>query len=192
MDISTPLFEGALICLTPIDHEKDAEVEAKWTHDAEYLRMLQTEPARPMAPTQVKKKYEAIEKEAQESKGLFYFSIRTQPGQPGSDGRLVGFARLYWVEWSHGAARIQLGIGDRNDRRRGYGSEALRLLMQYAFDELNLFRLSGSIPEYNLAALHLFEKAGFVEEARRREAVNRDGRRWGLIHMGLLREEREK
>lgn len=191
MEIATPLFEGRLVCLTPIDHEKDPEIEAKWTHDGEYLRMLQTEPARPMAPAQLKKKYEALEKEAEESKNLFYFAIRTPPNGPSDSGRLLGFARLYWVEWSHGAAKIQLGIGDRCNRRQGYGSEVLRLLMYYAFSELNLFRLSALVPEYNLAGRSLFEKAGFVEEVRRRAVINRDGRRWDLIHLGILRAEWE-
>jgi RimJ/RimL family protein N-acetyltransferase len=49
--------------------------------------------------------------------------------------------------------------------------------------------LAAVIPEYNLPAQRLFAGAGFVEEVRRRQAVFRDGRRWDLVHWGLLRDE---
>jgi RimJ/RimL family protein N-acetyltransferase len=66
------------------------------------------------------------------------------------------------------------------------------LLLGYAFRELNLFRVSIAIPEYNQVALRLFEKAAFKVEARRREAIHRKGRRWDVLHYGLLREEWEQ
>jgi RimJ/RimL family protein N-acetyltransferase len=62
-------------------------------------------------------------------------------------------------------------------------------LLRYAFDELNLYRLTAVIPEYNPVAMQLFSKAGFVEEVRRRKALNRDDKRWDLINLGLLHEE---
>jgi RimJ/RimL family protein N-acetyltransferase len=187
MEIKDPLFEGKTICLAPIDHDKDPEIESKWTHDPEYLRLLDPQPIRPLSPTQVKKKYEAIEKEAEESKKLFYFTIRSR-----KDDRLVGFARLYWIEWTNSNAFVQLGIGDAADRGRGYGGATLQLLLHYAYTELNLFRVSAIVAEYNPVALRLFEKFGFVEEVRRRQALNRDGQRWDAIHLGNLHSEWEK
>lgn len=183
-EIQAPLFEGQLICLAPIDHENDPVIESVWTHDAEFMRMLYTEPMHPLSPTQVKKKYESIEKEMEESKNLFHFTIRLR-----KDDRLVGFGRLYWVEWTNGAGMLKLGIGNRSDRGQGYGSEALHLFLRYAFAELNLHRVGATIPEYNPVAQHMFAKAGFVEEVRRRQALNRDGRHWDMIHVGILREE---
>lgn len=184
MEIDQSLFEGEHICLGPIDHEKDPEVESRWTHDASYLRLISLDPALPASPSQIKKRYEVIEKDQDEGKNLFYFTLRMR-----SDDRLIGFAKLYWIEWSNRGGFIQLGIGDPHDRGKGYGSEALRLALQYAFEELNLYRLTALIPEYNAVALHVFSKGGFVEEVRRRQSVNRDGKRWDLIHMGILQEE---
>ncbi len=60
------------------------------------------------------------------------------------------------------------------------------MLIRYAFRELNLHRLTAIIPVYNAAALGLFSKHGFVEEVRRRKALHRDGKRWDLLHLGLL------
>lgn len=184
MTIQEQLFKGDQIYLAPIDHEKDPEIESQWTHDPSYLRGLGSDPARPLSTAQVKKRYEAIEKEVEESKNLFYFTIRSR-----ADERLLGFTRIYWIEWSHGNGNLKLAIGDPKDRNQGFGSQALRLLLRYAFDELNLFRLSAVISADNPAALHLFEKVGFVEEVRRRKAIQRDGQTWDLIHLGLLRDE---
>ncbi|MBN2146411.1 MAG: GNAT family N-acetyltransferase [Anaerolineales bacterium] len=184
MTIDQSLYDGKLIRLGPIDHENDATVEARWWQTPEYLRMLGPDPAYPLSAAQLKKRYEAIEKEMEEDKNLFYFTIRSL-----EDDRLVGFARLYWIEWTHGNGNVQLGIGDPADRRKGYGSETLRLLLRFAFRELNLFRLSAQVPEYNQAALRLFEKAGFVTEVRRRQALQRYGRTWDIIHLGLMQEE---
>jgi RimJ/RimL family protein N-acetyltransferase len=189
MDIQTSLYDGRLIRLGPIDHEKDPAIESRWTHDAEYLRLLDTNPARPVSPAEMKKKYEALEKNIEESKNLFYFTIRLRSEDPEQNDRLVGFAKLCEIEWNHGVSLVVLGIGDPGDRRKGYGADGLNLLLRYAFAEINLFRLSALIPEYNAGALRLFQKAGFIEEVRRRQALNRDGRFWDLIHVGLLREE---
>lgn len=188
MSIHDQLFQGDKICLTPIDHEKDPEIVARWTQNAEYQQMLDNDVVRPLSPAQVKKQFEALEKEAEESNNLFYYAVRllATADQP---ERLIGFARLYWIEWTHGAGMIQLGIGDPADRRQGYGQEVLQLMLRYAFRELNLFRLSAIIPEYNYPTQALFQKMGFIEEVRRREALNRYGRRWDMLHMGLLQED---
>ncbi len=130
MEINDQLFTAQHIYLAAIDHIKDPEVETRWTHDAEYMRMLYPEPMRPLSQAQLKKKYEAIEKE-QDQHNLFYFTIHDR-----QDERLLGFIRLFWVDWTNGNGNVQLGIGEPGDRRRGCGSEALHMLMTYAFSEL--------------------------------------------------------
>lgn len=184
MDLLSPLFEAEKICLAPMDHDKDPEVIARWSQDASYMRLLGTEPAMPISAALVKKQYEAIEKEIEESHNLYHFTIRLR-----ADERLVGFVRLFWIEWANGNALIQLGIGDAADRRQGYGSDTLRLMLRFVFSEANLYRLSARVPEYNIGAQRLFEKFGFVTEVRQRQALNRDGRRWDMLHLGLLRDE---
>jgi RimJ/RimL family protein N-acetyltransferase len=180
-DIQTQLFESKDIRLGPIDHQKDPEIESKWTQDSEFMRMMEISPARPMSAAIIKKQYEKLEKQIDESKNLYHFAIRAK-----EDDRLIGKADVQWIEWTNGNGWIQLGIGSAEDRRKGYGSQALNMLTRFAFAELNLFRVSARIPEYNEAALALFKKFGFVEEVRRRQALDRDGRRWDLFVLGLL------
>lgn len=184
MNISDSLFEGKLVRLTPIDHETDPEIEARWTHDPAFMRMMYTDPMRPLSVFQVKKKYEELEKKAEDRNNLFHFRIRTC-----ADNRMVGFCELFWIAWPVGSAYLQLGIGAEQDLRKGYGTESLRMLMRYAFAELNLYRLTAMVAEYNQAACALFRAAGFSEEVRRRQALVRDGRRWDAINFGLLIDE---
>ena len=184
MSIDTQLFEGTLIRLAPIDHEKDPEVESRWTHDLSLSRALGNEPAMPLSIAQVKKKYEAIEKDMDESKRLFHFTIRGK-----EDGRLLGFVRIEWIEWTHGTGNLKLAIGDPAERGKGYGSEALRLILRFAFSELNLYRLTAIVGSDNTGAMKLLQKFGFLEEVRRRKALLRDGQTWDVLHMGLLRDE---
>lgn len=176
------LFEGDKIRLTAFDPERDAEAFSQWTHDPEYMRMLDIEPARPLSPFQIKKNYEAMEKD--KGRELYYFAIRTR-----ADDRAIGFARIFWIEWNHGSARLNLGIGSAADRGHGLGTEALQLLLRYGFDEMNLYRLTVATMEYNTVARRLLERAGFQPEVRRRQAVYREGQRWDLISYGLLRSE---
>jgi len=183
-DIQTQLFEGRDIRFGPIDYEKDPEIESKWTHDSAFMRMYEINPARPLSAAIVKKQYEKLEKQVEEDKNLYHFMIRAK-----EDDRLIGKAVIQWVEWTNGNAWVHLGIGSADDQRKGYGSQALSMLVRFAFAELNLFRLSARVPEYNEPAIALFNKFGFVEEVRRRQALDRDGRRWDLILFGLLNSE---
>ncbi|MEP0804797.1 MAG: GNAT family N-acetyltransferase [Chloroflexota bacterium] len=183
-DIQTQLFEGRDIRFGPIDHEKDPQIESKWTHDSDFMRLYDIEPARPMSPAMVKKKYEKLEKEIEESKNMFYFAIRAR-----EDDRLLGKAIISRIEWSNGNGWIELGIGAADDRRKGYGAQALQLLLRFAFAELNLYRVTARVQEYNEAAIALLKKFGFTEEVRRRQALDRDGRRWDLLVFGLLKDE---
>jgi RimJ/RimL family protein N-acetyltransferase len=183
-DIQTQLFEGPDIRFGPIDHEKDPEVESRWTHDSEFLRLMETNPARPLSAALIKKQYEKLEKQIEEDKNQFHFMIRAR-----EDDRLIGKASIHWIEWSNGNGWIRLGIGSADDRRKGFGTQALRMLLRFAFAELNLFRLTAAVPEYNEGAIALLHKFGFVQEICRRKALERDGRRWDLYIFGLLREE---
>lgn len=184
LDIQAQLFEAKDVRFGPIDHETHPEIESRWTHDAEFMRLMEIKPVRPLSPTMVKKKYETVEKDMDEQKNLFYFTIRTR-----DDDRFIGKALIEMVDWSNGNGYLQIGIGEAEFRRMGYGSQALNMLLRYAFGELNLYRVTAVVPAYNQGAVRLFQKFGFVEEVRRRKALHRDGEFWDIIGFGLLNAE---
>ena len=183
-DIQTQLFESQEVRLGPIDYDKDPEIESKWTHDSEFMRLMETSPARPMSAAIVKKQYEKLEKQIEEDKNLYHFMIRAR-----TDDRLIGKAVIQWIEWTNGNGMLRLGIGAADDRRKGYGTQALQMLLRFAFAELNLYRVTAIVAEYNEGAIALLHKFGFVQEVCRRKSLERDGRRWDLYIFGLLNEE---
>jgi RimJ/RimL family protein N-acetyltransferase len=65
----------------------------------------------------------------------------------------------------------------------------MRVLLRYAFTELNLFRVSLNVFGYNQRAIRSYEKAGFVIEGCQRQALRRDGQYHDLVFMGVLRDE---
>lgn len=178
----SPLFEGERIYLSAPYPEQDAEIVSGWTHDPELKRMTEAEPSRPLSPDEVEKKIESALKKDDDTR--FEFMIRKQ-----SDDRLVGSARIFGILWPHRCGRLEMLIGDASDRDQGYGSEALAILLRFAFHELNLYRLAAAAFAHNHKALRWLEQSGFIIEVRQREAIERDGERWDLLQLALLQPE---
>ncbi len=185
MDNINSLYEGRLVRLGPLDYEKDPPVIAQWTRDP-LLRSALVGVARPLSSEAVRRLLEKVEKQMEEAKNLFHFTLRARDGS-----RLVGLARIFWIDFHNGSGVLNLGIGDASDRHRGFGSDALNLMLRFAFDELNLNRLSTWSSADNLPFIQMVEKAGFELEARRREASYHDGSYWDMLHLGLLRSKWE-
>ena len=80
-------------------------------------------------------------------------------------------------------------IGNPKYQRKGYGTEALKLILDYGFSFLNLRNISLSVFEYNEAAYNLYKKAGFKEVGRLRKAVEIMGKTYDVIIMDMLKEE---
>jgi RimJ/RimL family protein N-acetyltransferase len=186
MDNTKSLYEGRLVRLGPLDHEKDPPIIAFWTNDP-LMRSVLEGVARPLSVETIRKLLEKVEKQMEEMKNLFHFTVRLK-----DDNRLLGLARIFWIDFHNGTGVLSLGIGDTSDRRHGYGSDALDLLLRFAFNDLNMHRLSAWPSADNLPFIHMAGKAGFEEEGRRREAAFHDGRYWDVVLMGLLRTKWEK
>jgi len=101
----------------------------------------------------------------------------------------LGLVGLDGILWNQGTAWVGIGIGEREYWGKGYGTDAMRTILHYGFDELNLHRVSLNVFEYNQRAIHSYEKAGFTIEGRMRQCLRREGQRWDLIFMGILRED---
>jgi RimJ/RimL family protein N-acetyltransferase len=176
------LFHGEQVRLGAGDAKRDAELIAHWSRDAEYLRQMDSDPARPVA---AKTLQDELEGEFEE-KHPQTFIIYTLDGE-----QAIGFVELFAISWNNGDAWVGIGIWDAHYRGKGYGTDAMRLILRYAFSELNLHRVTLAVFEYNLRAQRSYEKVGFVLEGRTREELNRNGRRWDILYMGLLRAEWE-
>jgi RimJ/RimL family protein N-acetyltransferase len=105
--------------------------------------------------------------------------------------KAVGVCGLYSIEWISRRAQFNILIGEPSAWDKGFGTEALHLLVRYGFDRLNLESLQLGVNAENPRAIRSYEKAGFVHEGRRRKFVYRDGRYYDSILMSMLREEYE-
>jgi len=180
--MNTALLQGELVRLVAANSETDADLFARWSRVAEYLRLEDSGVARPASLKQTK---EDIQAWLEHDKPNDYaFVIRTL-----TDNHTIGAIGLDGVRWSNGDAFVGIGIGERGYWGKGYGTDAMRVILRFAFMELNLHRVSLDVFEYNPRAIRSYEKAGFKHEGRVRQALHRDGRRWDVLFMGILREE---
>lgn len=177
------LLTGKLVRLSAVDPAELGKAYAKWNQDSELTRYLD---ARLVSLHSVKAISDHFEKELKEQPSTEYpFTIRAL-----DDDRLLGDIGLYVIHnWGPGDAFVGLGIGDRENWGKGYGTDAMNVALRYAFTELNLRRVTLNVFEYNPRAIRSYEKTGFQHEGRLRQALLRDGKRWDMLYMGILREE---
>ncbi len=122
----------------------------------------------------------------------FFIAARVWPdGRPvaDSDGRYIGGIRLHGISWLDRSARLAMGIFDRRFWSHGYGTEALRLILRYAFDECDLHRVDLRVLEYNTRAIRCYEKCGFRREGLLRESALVDGVWYNDVIMAILESE---
>ena len=99
---------------------------------------------------------------------------------------LVGTANLVDIDWKNNHAFHGMMIGDPSMRGRGIGVDVIMATMRYAFDELHLRRLDGSMIAYNEASLAVYlGKCAWKEEGRQRDWYYRGGRYWDRVLVGV-------
>ena len=180
--MSPELFRGNLVRLEAVDPEDISKEMTRWILDSEYFRMLDSAPPLLWSEKKVK---EWIDKDLEKNPADdLFFSIRAL-----ADDRLIGFISLFDHSGHTGDALVGIGIGEREYWSKGYGTDAMRVMLDYVFNELNLRRLTLITFEHNPRGIRSYQKAGFVLEGRTRGAMQREGRRWDWLWMGILREE---
>ena len=107
-------------------------------------------------------------------------------------GELIGFIGLRGICARSRRAEIWIYIGSKNHWNKGIGYDAIQALCDYAFSEMNLFRLWLECNPEFVPVVRCYERAGFIEEGRLRKAYYRQGQFRDTCIMGLLREDWEK
>jgi RimJ/RimL family protein N-acetyltransferase len=179
--MQTDIFRGKLVRLTAEDPQTHADNWSRWWHDSEYGRLLDMDSPMLRSPKPIK---EWLEKQYEKDPtDMYLFGIRVL-----EDDKLIGFIDLSGPS-RHGDAWVGIGLGERDTWGKGYGTEAMQLVLRYAFTELNLHRVTLDVFEYNPRAIKSYEKAGFKHEGRIREALLRDGKRYDMLVMGILQRD---
>jgi len=103
----------------------------------------------------------------------------------------VGNIEICGIDWIHGCGEYKILV-DKKYQGKGFGKEASVLLIQHAFEVLNLHRLQLGVHQDNKGARHLYKRLGFVKEGELRENFSRKGKFKNTIIMGLLASEFKK
>lgn len=175
------IYRGTLVRLSDDSPELLAKAFARWDRDTEQHRLADSDPAQLWSEKKIK---EFQEKRAETNSKSFRFSIHTL-----DEDKLIGGVGLWISSWTHAETWLGISIGERDYWGRGYGTDAMRLAVQYAFLELGLRRVSLGLHAYNERALKSYQKVGFKLEGRMRGEGLRDGVRYDSLWMGILREE---
>jgi len=104
------------------------------------------------------------------------------------EGYLVGRCGITRVDWKNRVAELAIMIGAPY-RRRGYGKEAMGLLCDFCFKEMNLHKLKVSVLAFNEAAIKCYEHNGFVREGLLRQEIFRDGQYRDVAVLSRLAEK---
>jgi RimJ/RimL family protein N-acetyltransferase len=174
--ISESILTGGKVRLRPVE-ERDLPNFVKWLADPELTRWL----AAVDSPPTLDEEYEWYEGKRSDPDSVMW-AIETL------DGRLAGNVEL---RLTPRARRAEMGIAIQDKSRwgQGLGTEAVRLVLDYAFTELDLNRVELTTDEDNARALRCYEKCGFLREGLLRAYRLRHGVPVNMVAMAVLREE---
>ncbi|MFE4573088.1 GNAT family N-acetyltransferase [Paenibacillus chitinolyticus] len=173
------LFESLRVSFRKMT-EEDAAVYHTWRNDMEVMRT--TNPSLDLFTyAETRQFVEQVILGSDTSKSYMILDKLSE--------RPIGITSLIQLDYKNRSAECILDIGEKEFWGKGYGTESLRLLLNYAFLELNLHRVSLRVFAFNDKAVALYEKIGFKREGFSRQAVFREGQWHDILHMGILQEE---
>jgi RimJ/RimL family protein N-acetyltransferase len=106
-----------------------------------------------------------------------------------ADGQYIGYCGLRHLQDRHGNLELGMLIGDRAYWGRGYGRDAIRLLLDFGFRFLGARRIELTTHAKNERAIRCYLACGFVEEGRPRKVVWIEGEYTDLVNMSILSDE---
>jgi RimJ/RimL family protein N-acetyltransferase len=160
--------------------DDDLPTLAQWEMDPGRMVTLSTR----VAPESEAAAKERIAKWSANEKDDLGFAIETLEDPP----VLVGNIGLWGARAKDRCATLGIALG-RAHIGRGYGTDAMRVIVGYGFREMGLHRIQLGVAPFNPAGIRAYEKAGFVEEGRLRESVLHDGRWYDEVLMSILDHE---
>jgi RimJ/RimL family protein N-acetyltransferase len=114
--------------------------------------------------------------------------IETSPA-PGQPGALIGDCALHRISSIHHNAELGIVIVEKDYWSKGYGGDAIKTLLRYAFDELYLHKVYLRVFSFNPRAMRCYEKCGFQVEGRLIQQLFRHGAWHDEVYMGVLRDD---
>jgi len=175
-----PKMSGNLVFLSPVQVE-DGDLWARWLNDLEVALPLGDEACTVLSLEEMR----AGAAECARSQEPVFTIVEKAGAKP------IGRALLFGVSPVDRRAMCGLFIGEKACWGKGYGTEALALLLDYGFNLLNLNSIELGVFAFNSRAIASYRRLGFKEIGRKRQARIIAGRAYDVILMDLLAEEFE-
>lgn len=172
------ILAGEKVRLRPFE-DRDLDHVMEWVNDPEVTRTLlvgRYPMTRPMEK-------EWLDRQLKGSETEVGFAVETLSGSYLGG---IGFFRIMAVE-RH--AELGLVIGRKTEWGKGYAREAMSLIVDYGFEQLNFNLIYLTVMPHNTRAHGIYTDLGFQEEGRLRQRIYKDGAYCDLISLSLLREE---
>lgn len=160
----------------------DLDVIIKYWNKMELRNLVGASALGPMSRNEEEEWIKNTWKERKEEKA-YTFAIEKL-----SDKKFIGTVRLN-CDWINRSASLGIAIYDHEDRGKGYGSNTINLILDFAFKTLDLNRVELETFDFNERAQKCFKKVGFKEVGRKRKAYFIDGKYRDAPIMDILREE---
>lgn len=167
---------GDNIYLSPRSVE-DAEKFTEWLNDFETTDYI----GRSGAIVTVESEKEYLEEHIRDEANFVIVNL--------SNEEIIGTIGLLNINHLQRTAVLGIFIGDKTSRNKGYGTESIKLLLDYGFNYLNLNNIKLDLMEFNERALACYKKCGFKEYGRRRKCNFINGKYYDTIEMDILRDE---
>lgn len=174
-----PFIIGKKVYLRGIEREDLTGNYFQWANDSEvtyYMFMG----AKPNTLENLEEEYEQLRK----SNTDIVFAICNK-----KTDEHIGNTGLHRIEWISRSVEYRIIIGEKKFWGKGNGVEIAKLILQYAFDKLNMNKVWLGVNSENLSAVKSYKNAGFVEEGVLRQEIYRNGKYYDAIRMSVLREE---
>lgn len=168
------------ILLRPV-RKSDLEYLLKWMNDLEVNQYLNNH--FPITEITEAKWIEELSTTRRNTDIVFVIEVEQKP---------IGICGLHRINLIDQNAGMGMAIGEKEYWEKGYGTESLKLLVDFAFRNLNLNSLSTGAIDFNERSIKMQEKVGFRREGIRRQRFSKNGEFHDEILFGLLREEWEK
>jgi len=170
------MLQGARVRLRALE-PADVDTIWQWHHDHEFHLLDGW-----LYPASRKQVVDFIEAASDPSFQNLWLGIETE------DAALIGYATLKRARPEHRSAEFGIAI-ERGHWNAGYGTDATRTILRFAFIEMGLHRVELGVLDTNARAQRVYEKCGFQVEGRARESRFRDGRWHDTIRMSILAHE---
>lgn len=172
-------IKGEKVSLRALEREDINENYLKWINDSEINQYMESG----SYPSNMESLYRYFEGGQNASSSVSFAIINNE------DGKHIGNVKIDSIHWIHRRAFLGIMIGEKSSQGKGYGTEATKLALTYAFNQLNLVKIKLGVVASNIAAVKIYEKIGFNQVGYLVDEFYYHGKYHDMIYMEIHKKD---